>query len=379
MTSEKSIPSLGFASIVYNKPLNSENPYHFWTRVSIKGSSSSGTKAVTISCPESPEQNMKSVGAGVSLFILFSLAALWNTGECLSDVFLLPTQSGVLGENSGATSTYYLRMKDGGQQKETELVVFYYLFILLLSPPCKKQIALCHLHPPSTQKKTPWHFLLLLTENIIPGATTIILSSSIVLFKRCRWPLRSMSICRILECSWFLLSNLLLPALLYFHTQEIPPASVPHMWLLLLWIQPALRISPCSKEANTDTILTVLAQQATQSYTVCNCVSNPPVIICLSLVPVLVHSWPNLEFLIFSEIISTLHGITGIVNSVSLSRFKYQKIPLHCVPNYQCSLSISLRSLFTMNSSHSSVNFILLCCIQQFFMSCPIITHVLFS
>eukprot|EP00076_Gallus_gallus_P045854 XP_025011392.1 sushi domain-containing protein 2 isoform X2 [Gallus gallus] len=79
MTSEKE-QFLGFASVVYNKPLDSENPYRFWTRVSIKGFSPSGTKAVTVSCPESPEQNMECVGAGVPLFILFSLAALWNTG-----------------------------------------------------------------------------------------------------------------------------------------------------------------------------------------------------------------------------------------------------------------------------------------------------------
>lgn len=91
MTSEKE-QFLGFASVVYNKPLDSENPYRFWTRVSIKGFSPSGTKAVTVSCPESPEQNMETVGAGVPLFILFSLTALWNTGEWPSFVFLLSFQ-----------------------------------------------------------------------------------------------------------------------------------------------------------------------------------------------------------------------------------------------------------------------------------------------
>lgn len=100
----------------------------------------------------------------------------WVPFRCFSALLL--TQPGALGENSGATSTRYLRIKDGGQQKETEIVVFFYLFILLLSPPYRKQTALCHLHPPSTQKKTRWHFLLLLTENIIPEAMTVILSSS---------------------------------------------------------------------------------------------------------------------------------------------------------------------------------------------------------
>lgn len=174
-----------------------------------------------------------------------------------------------------------------------------------------------------------------------------------------------------MECSWFLLPDLLLPALLCSHMQEIPPASVPHMWLLLLWIQPVLKISLCSKEANTDTVLTVLAQQATQSYTACNCVSNPPLIICLSMAPVLLHSWPNLEFLILSEVISTLCEVIDIGNKVLLlqgSAFRRFHSTVFHISSAACPSHSNPSSLWNPAITLSTF-YCFICCIQQFFMS----------
>ncbi|KAK4813058.1 hypothetical protein QYF61_007560, partial [Mycteria americana] len=72
---------------IYNKPLNRENLVCFWTRVSTKGFSQTGTKAIAIGHPESSGQNMKLVGIDVSFFILFAFAALWNAGEELLEEF----------------------------------------------------------------------------------------------------------------------------------------------------------------------------------------------------------------------------------------------------------------------------------------------------